>query len=94
LRGAFAIALLWQVIAIGLVILRATEFSEGRLSPIETAVAFPSIASMKLAVILGWDADQNFIAILAAHVPVTVAFAVVIYGVGRLLRRVRLSSSR
>jgi hypothetical protein len=83
------IALVWQVLAIGLVILRATEFSEGRLSLIETAVAFPSIVSMKLAVILGWDADQNFIAILAAHVPVTIALAVVIYGAGHLLRHVR-----
>jgi hypothetical protein len=44
---------------------------------------------MRLAEILGWDADQNFIAILAAHVPVTIALAVVIYGAGSLLRRIR-----
>ena len=82
-------ALLWQVLAVWLIILRATEFSEGRLSPIETVVASPSLVSMKLAEILGWDADQNFIAILAAHVPVTIALAVVIYGAGSLLRRIR-----
>jgi hypothetical protein len=44
---------------------------------------------MKVAEMLGWDADQNFIAILAAHVPVTIALAIVIDGVGRLLRRAR-----
>ena len=93
MRGAFAIALLWQVMAIALVILRATEFSEGRLSFIEAALASPAIVSMKLAVLLGWDADQNFIAILAAHIPVTIALAVVIYSVGRFLRRVRPSTS-
>ena len=82
-------ALLWQVLAVWLIILRATEFSEGRLSPIETVVVSPSLVSMRLAEILGWDADQNFIAILAAHVPVTIALAVVIYGAGSLLRRIR-----